>query len=973
MNPIEPRVQAALDAAMNLIRTAAASAAVRVAESLDQQAQNATRPAERELLFNAMQELRRNAGMFQATFHETLRERVAKDLSPQIDHKRKLESADWESLSLVDVQEVETQMNHVRLGQLISHECDWQLRDLAAYMGSLLSLGRADDERNPLRPEIIGAALNRGIESISGDRDHRRLYTRELGQMVAQAMPESYTQIIKMLQDRGIQPVHLTVRTVEGPGNQMSGVNSGYASLPRDGRSSTRSGHGELDEASGPSDLDLLAAHRRALATAFPGGQTPDSIRDPMSPARGGGRAGIPQGRGSAAADQQLMTLLRRLTAVSHAEDHGPVGLLGRPAGGGGGGGFGGGFGGGAGGGGFGGGAAGGFGGGGGFPGGDGGYAGGGAYPGGGGGYPASGGFGPSGGQGYGGAGVGGGPGGGGPGYAGTGSGGGLPAGFDPGGSGGRPGLGGGELSRHAPVTGGDGLRSGGSGGGVAGGVPGGGTQYSDGLTGLMAVNLIRAHREELIQASTGKLDHMVIDVVGSLFDQILSDSRVPPQMAREIARLQLPVLRVALNDSTFFSTRRHPVRRFINRIASLANAFDDFNDGPGAQFLQRVRKLVDEIIEGDFDQIELYAAKVAELENFIADQTEGDIEQKSGAVTTLAAKESELRVQQRYMLQLQSALGPLSLPAYLQEFLAQVWSQALVLAVRRDGQDSDRARRYRRVGTDLVMSVQPKGSPMFRKKFLMQLPPLMKDLNEGMKLIGWPEPAQKEFFSKLLPAHAESLKGQPLSELDHNLMVKQLEAIFAIPVPAGEAFGRGEPVQPVADEVIEKRFTPEEAQKVGFVPEAAVDWSSDVDANSVDILLEDELQPAEPVSASVAAVLDPEAESQLGPSTSESGEAGEPTKGPQLIDHIKLGFAYQMHLKDEWQKVRLAHVSSGRSFFVFTRGGKHQETISMTSRMLARMCETGRFRAVESTYLMERATQRARKQLADLKAPTKH
>ena len=37
------------------------------------------------------------------------------------------------------------------------------------------------------------------------------------------------------------------------------------------------------------------------------------------------------------------------------------------------------------------------------------------------------------------------------------------------------------------------------------------------------------------------------------------------------------------------------------------------------------------------------------------------------------------------------------------------------------------------------------------------------------------------------------------------------------------------------------------------------------------------------------------------------------------------------MHLKDEWQKVRLAHVSPGRSFFVFTRGGKHQETISMT------------------------------------------
>ena len=327
-------------------------------------------------------------------------------------------------------------------------------------------------------------------------------------------------------------------------------------------------------------------------------------------------------------------------------------------------------------------------------------------------------------------------------------------------------------------------------------------------------------------------------------------------------------------------------------------------------------------------------------------------------------------------MLQLQAALAPLSLPAYLQEFLAQVWSQALVLAARRDGADSDRAKRYRRVGTDLVMSIQPKGSPMFRKKFLMQLPPLMKDLNEGMKLIGWPEPAQKEFFGKLLPAHAESLKGQPMTELDHNLLVKQLESIFAMPVPLGESFARAEPVPDVAPEVIERRFTPEEAKQVGLVNEAAVDWAGAVDGSGaprVDLDLSAEAQPPVLASASMAARLDPDAVDQLGPTTSEAGEPGEPTRGPQLIDHIKLGFAYQMHLKDEWQKVQLAHVSSGRSFFVFTRGGKHQETISMTSRMLARMCETGRFRAVESAYLMERATVRARKQLAQLKAPTRH
>ncbi len=904
MNPIEPSVQAALDAAMSLIRAAASAAAMRVVETFTAQSQSAAKLSERDQIIVTQQELRRNLGTFQSTLHAALRERVAKELAPRSDAKRKLESADWETLSLVDDREVEERMNYVRLGQLISHECEAQLRDLAAYMGALLNLGQADDERNPLRAEIVGAALNRGIESVSGERESRRILARELGPAMAQVMPECYNDILLMLQERGIRPVNLTVRQVEGPGNQIFGAGSGYA-LPRDGRNSTRSGYGDLDPGSGTGDLDLLAAHRRALATAFPDQPAPsDSIRDAAPAPRGGGS----RNRANAAADQQLMTLLRRLTAVSSQPGNLEASaFLGATRGGGG--------------------------------------------------HAAMSRI-AAGGPGFGGSsavdrtGAGRGM----PGFRNTGSAGaGISPSGDSGGSG-RAALSA-DSSRGAPNSGGSAAP---------------GSQYNDGLTGLMAVNLIRAHREELIQASSGKLDHMVIDVVGSLFDQILSDSRVSPQMAREIARLQLPVLRVALNDATFFSTRRHPVRRFINRIASLANAFDDFNDGPGAEFLLRVRKLVDEIIEGDFDQIELYASKLAELESFIARQTEGEVE-KSGAVSTLEAKESELRIQQRYMLQLQTALTPLNLPQYLQAFLAHVWSQALVLAARRDGPESDRSKRYRRVGTDLVMSVQPKGSPMFRKKFLMQLPPLMRDLNEGMKLIGWPEAAQKEFFGKLLPAHAESLKGQPQSELDHNMMVKQLDSVFAIPVPLGEHFSRSEPVPEVAPEVMERRFTEAEAKQVGLVAETAVDWSNEVDASAVDIDLGGVPQPAEPATPSMAAAIHPEAEAQLGPTTSESGEAGEPTQGPQLIDHIKLGFAYQMHLKDEWQKVRLAHVSSGRSFFVFTRGGKHQETISMTSRMLARMCETGRFRAVESAYLMERATVRARKQLAELKAPTRH
>ena len=847
---------------MNQIKATITSAVDRASGALGVQAVSANRAAERDALTAAQFDLRRNIGIFHRVVGDVLREKVEHQLTPREAGRRTLAATDWQSLSLVDDHEVEERMHADRIAQMIGHACDVQLRDLAAYMGSLTQTGRADLDSNPLRAETLGAAIYRAIEAASGTPETRKVLARELGQAVAKAMPECYAQILVELQARGVQPVALTGRTVEGPGNRLWGVNSGYASL-----NPTRSQSGDLDTRSG-TDFDSGAGR---FTRPAPPARAPAPM--PPSPSAVARRAAPPPSArptahadiASSQADVQLMALLRRLTSLASRPgelDAAASRHSGRSN-----------------------------------------YA------------PMSRSGGPSGGHSSGNAG-----------------GLGRATQIDPGA----------DASQSDPA-------------------------YNDGLAGMMAVNLIRAHREELVQASTGKLDHMVIDVVGSLFDQILSDTRVPPQMARQIARLQLPVLRVALNDSSFFSSRRHPVRRFVNRIASLACAFDDFNTGPGQQFLARVSSLVQEIVDGDFDQITIYTAKLAVLEAFIAEETQGEVQQ-TGTAGTLATKESELRLQQRYMLQLRAALVPASMPAYLRDFLTQVWSQALVLANARGGPDSDRAARFRRVGRDLVMSVQPKGSPALRKKFLMQLPPLMKDLNEGLQLVGWPAAAQREFFGQLLPAHAESLKGQSLSELDYNMMSKQLEAVFSTPVPRAEMLSPSDPVPEVEPAVIAQQFTPEEAKQVGLVQESAVDWSGTVDIDlgaETEAQAEAEAQAAPPLSSSMLGLgLDLDLS---------SSEPAEPTRGPQLIDHINLGFAYQMHLKDEWQKVRLAHVSAGRSFFVFTRGSsKHQETISMTSRMLARMCETGRMRAVESSYLMERATHRARKQLAALKATSR-
>ena len=826
---------------MNHVKVTAAAVAERVTEVLGTMARSTPRAADREQMLSAQQDLRRNMVEFHRVFKEVLGEKMSHELAPRSTtaKKRAVAVSDWESLSLVEDDEVDERLHADRIAQLILHECEAELRELSSYMSALTRSAPGTSEGNPLRAEVLGSALYRGIEAVSEESSVRKLLARDLGQTLARAMPTCYAEILSDLKLRGVKPAALTVRSVEGPGVALGSANSGYATM------SPSSGY----STSGPTSTRGTVTTQGGLV--YP---RPEYVNSGGASGRGDLSVGPATGRGGdtepqsgspvVQAEVQMMHLLRRLTMLAST----PM-IADTPSG-----------------------------------------------------FGAAAPRGSDGSLGY------------------------LPT---------QP-LG---HSLHMSAV--------------------------EALPGAMAVNLIHAHRDELRQATAGKLDHMVIDVVGSLFDQILSDTRVPPHVARQIARLQLPVLRVALSDNTFFSSRRHPVRRFVNRMASLACAFEDFDEGPGLEFITRVRDLVQEIVEGDFDRIDLYEIKLEALESFIAGQTQVEAEQ-TGAVATIESKESELRIQQRYMQQMRAALAPLSLPDYLGDFLSQVWSQALVLAVSREGSQSERLQRYKRVGRDMVMSIQPQGTPALRKKFLSLLPVLMKDLNEGMKFIGWSATAQKEFFGKLLPAHAEALKGQPLSELDHNMLVRQLEVALNAPVPGAESVSTMGPLPVLQDAVdIEQRFTPEEAKAVGLIAEANINWSDTVDAG----IGADSESPVEDSTEPMPLAADPE----LDAFDAKDAEADEPTRGAELIDHINLGFAYQMHLKDEWKKVRLTYMSPGRQFFVFTRGKKHQETISVTLRMLTRMCETGRFRAFENKYLMERATHRARLQLAELQAHTVH
>jgi hypothetical protein len=470
-------------------------------------------------------------------------------------------------------------------------------------------------------------------------------------------------------------------------------------------------------------------------------------------------------------------------------------------------------------------------------------------------------------------------------------------------------------------------------------------------------MNVIRVHREALVEASGGTpLDQMVIDIVAALFDQLLADPDVPPQMARQVGRLQLPVLRVALRDQTFFHARKHPVRKLINRMGSLAAVFDDLGQGAGKQCIDVITTLVNDIVDGDFGEIDLYNDKLTALEAFIETQRQQDTNESADVAALLSDKEADLRVQQRYMHLVGQELNALDAPDELKAFVKEVWTQVQVKASTLHGADSPQALRFKQAGHRLVMSVQPQGHPSLRQAFLRYLPGLMRDLNDGLRLIQWPPESTQAFFDMLLPLHAQAMKAPPAHQLTLRLLEDRLRHVERICIPT-RAEAANDPLpqagSALVDISLDTPLTPEEAQQVGWLSQASVQQ----DTASLDIDLSAGEDPAL-AAAEVDILLD-------GPAP--------PAAGPSLVNYIQSGAAYRMMLKGHWRKVRLTWVSEGRTFFIFTQG--HQgakQTISLTARTLQTMCESGRFKAFEQAQLLERATIRARRQLAALGTPRK-
>jgi len=254
-------------------------------------------------------------------------------------------------------------------------------------------------------------------------------------------------------------------------------------------------------------------------------------------------------------------------------------------------------------------------------------------------------------------------------------------------------------------------------------------------------------------QASFGQFNEDMIDIISMLFDFILEDKNLKPEIKSIIARLQIPMLKVGLVDKTFFSNRRHPARTLLNELAYAGLSWDE-KDPTAESMFDKISSIAEKVIK-DFDNdVSLFADL---LEEFIEFKDKNEQRAKIFERRIKEAEEGKAKsetARNSVNKALRKACKGRHIPNVVKSLLKNVWSHVMLLERLKD--DDEGWQRRVKIAELLVSSVQSVSTAKELDKLTSKVPLLIKSLRKGMNLISFSPIESSTLFDQLERCHLD-------------------------------------------------------------------------------------------------------------------------------------------------------------------------------------------------------------------------
>jgi hypothetical protein len=282
--------------------------------------------------------------------------------------------------------------------------------------------------------------------------------------------------------------------------------------------------------------------------------------------------------------------------------------------------------------------------------------------------------------------------------------------------------------------------------------------RYLSGLGGgmidLRQGNVLQQLRATALAGCSHPVDALTIDVVAMLFEAIFNDQDLSATLRGELARLQLPILKIALMDKAFFSNRKHPARRLLDLIAGAGVGRNEV-DAP--HLMTRIEDIVTTVVAGFETDIAIFSAQVRRLEGFLGDEDARAQARTTSVVGELAQRERQDLAMTRVAAAVDARLAAPGVPTLVGEFLDHRWRLVLVKTYVRHGDEGASWTEALATMDDLLWSVAPKRGAEERNRLLTSLPDLLRRLRVPLESVGQQD-AWDAFFSELIKLHMAAL-----------------------------------------------------------------------------------------------------------------------------------------------------------------------------------------------------------------------
>ena len=285
----------------------------------------------------------------------------------------------------------------------------------------------------------------------------------------------------------------------------------------------------------------------------------------------------------------------------------------------------------------------------------------------------------------------------------------------------------------------------------------------------------LQQRKQALKQAATTPVERATIEIVALLFQSILMEDAIPATVRVWFARLQMPVLRVAVSEPDFFATVEHPARRLIDRMGSCVMGFDSSSRAVGDLLEKEIKRVV-QVVEAYPDTgRRVFQTVLTEFEKFLEHYFRNENEASKKGVSLAAQVEQRETMAIQYTIELRKMLNDVPVQEGVREFLFQVWADVLATTAVKSGNadNPDATKEMKRAAADLIWSASAKVSRAERAEVIRRLPPLLKTLRDGMDDAGIPLPKQDEYIQRLnnslaaaFTAKAAAISQERLEEL---------------------------------------------------------------------------------------------------------------------------------------------------------------------------------------------------------------